>query len=88
MLWRLALQLPEQLPVSLPSRLVEQRPDIRQAEANLHAASAQIGVAIANRLPNITLSANAGASSVSASNIFVSRCIVLVVNRRPDAADL
>jgi NodT family efflux transporter outer membrane factor (OMF) lipoprotein len=65
-----ALQLPEQLPVSLPSRLVEQRPDIRQAEANLHAASAQVGVAIANRLPNITLSANAGASSVSASNIF------------------
>jgi NodT family efflux transporter outer membrane factor (OMF) lipoprotein len=65
-----ALQLPQQLPVSLPSLLVEQRPDIRQAEANLHSASAQVGIAIANRLPNITLSANAGYSSVSGGNIF------------------
>ncbi|HEV2693134.1 MAG TPA: efflux transporter outer membrane subunit, partial [Verrucomicrobiae bacterium] len=47
------LQLPVEIPVSLPSQLVAQRPDVLQAEANLHAASAQIGVAIANRLPNI-----------------------------------
>ena len=44
--------------VSLPSKLVEHRPDIRAAEANLHAASAEIGVAIANMLPQITLSGN------------------------------
>ncbi len=55
-----SLHLPEDLPVSLPSKLVEQRPDIRQAEANLHAASAGIGVAIANRLPLINLTANMG----------------------------
>ena len=50
-----SLTLPSDLPLSLPSVLVEQRPDILQAEANLHAASAQIGIATANRLPNITL---------------------------------
>ena len=55
-----ALRLPEEVPVSVPSKLVEQRPDIRMAEGNLHAASAEIGVAIANMLPNITLSGNAG----------------------------
>ena len=49
------LTLPRDLPLSLPSALVEQRPDVLQAEANLHAASAQIGVARANRLPNIAL---------------------------------
>ena len=42
-----SLQLPQDLPVSLPSQLVAQRPDVLQAEANLHAASAQIGIAIA-----------------------------------------
>ena len=47
--------LPRDLPVSLPAQLVGQRPDIRAAEANVHSASAQIGVAIAARLPNITL---------------------------------
>lgn len=57
------LQLPPDLPLSLPSKLVEQRPDIRAAEANLHAASAQVGVAIANRLPNISLSAALGGTS-------------------------
>ena len=55
-----SLQLPQELPLSLPSQLVEQRPDVRQAEENLHAASAQIGVAIANRLPSIALTADAG----------------------------
>jgi outer membrane protein TolC len=44
------LHLPEELPLSLPSQLVEQRPDVRIAEAQLHDASAQYGVAIANRL--------------------------------------
>jgi NodT family efflux transporter outer membrane factor (OMF) lipoprotein len=58
-----ALALPHQVPVGLPSSLVERRPDIRAAEANLHAASAQVGVATAARLPNVTLTANAGSAS-------------------------
>jgi NodT family efflux transporter outer membrane factor (OMF) lipoprotein len=52
--------LPVELPVSLPSQLVEQRPDIRSAEELLHSASAQVGVATANMLPNITLGATGG----------------------------
>jgi NodT family efflux transporter outer membrane factor (OMF) lipoprotein len=49
---------------------VEQRPDVRAAEAQLHAASAQIGVAAANRLPKITLSASAGSSPTNISDMF------------------
>jgi NodT family efflux transporter outer membrane factor (OMF) lipoprotein len=64
------LQLPQKLPVSLPSQLVEQRPDVRQAEENLHSASAQIGIARANRLPNIMLTADAGSMALTASRIF------------------
>jgi NodT family efflux transporter outer membrane factor (OMF) lipoprotein len=64
------LRLPRDLPVSLSSQLVEQRPDIRAAEANLQAASAQIGVAIANRLPNITLTATAGSTAVAVEQLF------------------
>lgn len=65
-----ALQLPQDLPVSLPSQLVEQRPDIRQAEENLHSASALIGVAIAHRIPAITLTADAGSMALTAGTIF------------------
>lgn len=64
------LTLPADVPVSLPSALVEQRPDILQAEANLHAASANIGIAIANRLPNIQLSANAGSTALAIGQLF------------------
>jgi len=64
------LSVPRELPVSLPSRLLEQRPDIRAAEANLHAASAQIGVAVAARLPNITLSATGLTSAFSLTQLF------------------
>jgi len=67
-----SLKLPEDLPLSLPSQLVAQRPDVLQAEANLHAASAQIGVALANRLPNITLTANAGSTAIALDKIFTS----------------
>jgi NodT family efflux transporter outer membrane factor (OMF) lipoprotein len=63
------LQLPQELPISLPSRLIEQRPDVRQAEENLHAACAQIGVAVANRLPNITLTGDIGASALTISQL-------------------
>jgi NodT family efflux transporter outer membrane factor (OMF) lipoprotein len=67
-----ALRLPGDLPVSLPSKLIEQRPDIRAAEANLHAAAAQIGVAIANRLPNITLTGAAGSTAPAIDQLFAS----------------
>ena len=67
-----SLQLPQELPVSLPSTLVAQRPDVLQAEANMHAASAQIGIAIANRLPNISLTANAGSSALAIGQVFKS----------------
>jgi NodT family efflux transporter outer membrane factor (OMF) lipoprotein len=49
---------------------VEQRPDVRQAEENMHAASAQIGIAAANRLPNLTLTGDAGAMALAASQMF------------------
>ncbi len=65
-----SLKLPEELPVSLPSKLVEQRPDIKQAEANLHSASALIGVAVANRLPLISLSAFGGSESLRIDQLF------------------
>jgi NodT family efflux transporter outer membrane factor (OMF) lipoprotein len=66
-----ALQLPQDVPLSLPARLVEHRPDIRMAEENLHAASANVGVAIANMLPNITISGNAGTQATAMSALFV-----------------
>jgi NodT family efflux transporter outer membrane factor (OMF) lipoprotein len=64
------LKLPEEIPVSLPSKLVEQRPDVLQAGANLQSASAQIGVAIANMLPNLTLSGQVGSSALVISQLF------------------
>ncbi|THD80515.1 MAG: efflux transporter outer membrane subunit [Phenylobacterium sp.] len=64
------LTLPQDLPLSLPSVLVAQRPDVRQAEANMHAASAQVGVAAANRLPNIQLTANAGSTALAIGQVF------------------
>jgi NodT family efflux transporter outer membrane factor (OMF) lipoprotein len=64
------LQMPRELPVSLPSQLVAQRPDVRQAEENLHSASAQIGIAIANRLPTITLTADAGSMALAFGRLF------------------
>lgn len=66
------LSLPQELPVSLPSALVRQRPDIRANEALLHAASAQIGVATANQYPQITLSGSYGSASTVARNLFSS----------------
>lgn len=64
------LTLPRDLPLSLPSKLVEQRPDIRSAEELLHAATAQVGVAVAAMLPNVTLSAGVGTSATQASQLF------------------
>jgi NodT family efflux transporter outer membrane factor (OMF) lipoprotein len=65
-----SFQLPRQLPLTLPADLVCQRPDVRAAEATVHASNAQIGVAIANRLPQITLSGNAGSTAEAVSHLF------------------
>jgi NodT family efflux transporter outer membrane factor (OMF) lipoprotein len=64
------LDLPVDVPVSLPSRLVEQRPDVRAAEAQMRAASAQVGVAIANMLPQLSVAATYGGVSTDIGRIF------------------
>jgi len=64
------LDLPLQLPVSVPSRLVRQRPDILSAEALLHAASARVGVATANLYPQITLTGNYGWEALATNQLF------------------
>jgi NodT family efflux transporter outer membrane factor (OMF) lipoprotein len=65
-----ALTLPTYIPVSLPSAFVHRRPDILQAEANLHAATAAIGVATARLYPDITLGATLTQAAPSTSNVF------------------
>jgi NodT family efflux transporter outer membrane factor (OMF) lipoprotein len=64
------LALPRELPVSLPSSLVAQRPDVRAAAATLHAASAAIGVATANELPQFTISGQIGTTAGSFGDLF------------------
>lgn len=66
------LRLPQELPVSLPSSLVRQRPDIRASEELLHAASAQIGVATANLYPKITLTGSLGSNATRIQDLFSS----------------
>jgi NodT family efflux transporter outer membrane factor (OMF) lipoprotein len=64
------LTLPDDLPVSIPSKLIEQRPDVRQAEENLHAASAAVGVAIADMLPQFAINADVGSSALTVGRLF------------------
>ena len=64
------LTLPTDLPVTLPSKLVEQRPDVRQAEEAMHAASAEVGVALAAMLPDITLTGTLGSGALTPSKLF------------------
>jgi NodT family efflux transporter outer membrane factor (OMF) lipoprotein len=64
------LTLPADLPLSLPSKLVEQRPDVRQAEENLHMASAAVGVAIADLLPQFAITADVGSSALKLGKLF------------------
>jgi len=71
-----SLRLPTDLPLSLPSQLVEQRPDVRASQAQLHQASAQIGVAIANRLPQFTLTGSYGSAAVTTAALFTPNAIV------------
>ena len=70
------LTLPADLPVSLPSKLVEQRPDIRAYAALLHSATASVGVATANMLPNISLTGSYGRDGNSFANLFTPAGIV------------
>jgi len=71
-----ALELPRELPVSLPSELVRQRPDIQAAEALLHQASAQVGVATAAQYPQLTLSASFGTVANKAGDLFGSNNMI------------
>jgi NodT family efflux transporter outer membrane factor (OMF) lipoprotein len=64
------LTLPLEIPLSVPSALVRQRPDVLQAEAELHSASAQVGVATANLFPQISLTATAGGTSTLFRQLF------------------
>jgi NodT family efflux transporter outer membrane factor (OMF) lipoprotein len=64
------LLLPADLPLGVPSQLVERRPDVRAAEAQLHAATAQVGVAIASLLPQVTLTGNIGSSATAMGDLF------------------
>lgn len=61
---------PQDLPLALPSQLVEQRPDVRAAEAQLQAASAQVGVEQAARLPQFSITANAGGAASQFGQMF------------------
>lgn len=65
-----SLELPRELPIGLPARLVERRPDVRAAEAILHSASAQIGVAVANTLPLTSITANWGGTATELASLF------------------
>lgn len=68
-----SLQLPSEIPLTLPSTLVDHRPDILAAEAQLQSASAEVGIAIANRLPNISLGVNSyGSAAYTLSGLFKS----------------
>ncbi|ARN83455.1 histidine kinase [Methylocystis bryophila] len=71
-----SLHLPKELPLSLPSKLVRQRPDIRSAESQLHQASANVGVATANMLPQLTLSATGGSQSPSLNQLITPQTAV------------
>jgi NodT family efflux transporter outer membrane factor (OMF) lipoprotein len=71
-----SLQLPEVLPVSLPSSLAHQRPDIRASEALLHQAGAEVGVATANLYPQITLSGSYGVEALNTGDLFNSQSVI------------
>jgi NodT family efflux transporter outer membrane factor (OMF) lipoprotein len=65
-----SLDLPTDLPVSLPSSLVDQRPDIQESAAQLHEASANVGVATANMLPQISLTPEVGYEALTTATLF------------------
>jgi NodT family efflux transporter outer membrane factor (OMF) lipoprotein len=74
-----ALRLERELPVIVPSQLIDQRPDVRAAEAQVHAASAQIGVARANLLPQFGISGDVGSSAQRLSDLFTPQSLVWAI---------
>ncbi len=70
------MHLPTPVPVSLPAQLLQQRPDIREAEALWNAAAAQVGVAKANMLPQFTLTASTAFDAITLSQLFRSKAMV------------
>lgn len=75
-----SMQLPLDIPLMMPSEIVRQRPDVRRAQALLHQASAQIGVATANMLPHFGLTGSFGDSSASFRSLFSSNVFSLAGN--------
>ncbi|MGN6085670.1 efflux transporter outer membrane subunit [Trinickia sp.] len=75
-----SMQLPLDIPLMMPSEIVRQRPDVRRAEALLHQASAQIGVATANMLPHLGLTGSFGDESASLRSLFSSNVFSLAGN--------
>jgi NodT family efflux transporter outer membrane factor (OMF) lipoprotein len=65
-----ALRLPPELPVSLPAKIIEQRPDVRAAEAQLHAANADVGVAVAAMLPQFSITGEYGGNATQIPQMF------------------
>jgi NodT family efflux transporter outer membrane factor (OMF) lipoprotein len=65
-----SLTMPQDLPVSLPSKFVEQRPDVREYSALLHEATAQVGVATANMLPQFTITGSYGQDAATFGKLF------------------
>ena len=66
------MHLPHELPVSVPSKLIEQRPDVREAEEQMHSASAQVGVAVAAMIPQFNITAAAGGAATAFGQMFSS----------------
>jgi len=64
------LKLPTELPLGVPSKLIERRPDVRAAEAQLHAATAQVGVAITDMLPQVVITGAIGSSATALGDLF------------------
>ena len=64
------LELPQNLPLSLPSKIIDQRPDVRAAEEALHSANANVGIAIANRLPQFAINGAQGGVAAQFSQMF------------------
>jgi NodT family efflux transporter outer membrane factor (OMF) lipoprotein len=70
------LQLPDTVPASLPSDIVNQRPDVQAAAAQLHEASANVGVATANMLPQISLTADVGHDALTTASLFTPQTLL------------
>lgn len=71
-----SMTLPADLPVSLPSKLVEQRPDVREYSALLHSATAQVGIATANMLPQIAITGSFGGEAARFAEMFDPAAVV------------